>query len=195
MFKSKNVSWQALKNNSYCKAELIRKELQRLNVKNILDIGTNAGAVSRLLSENNFVVGIDSNLDTRGYEKPFKNIALGEIPFNLENVEKIPDFDAVLLLSVHHQWLAKLPEEEADALVKASISIAKKVVFIEFAALNKKYGKYSFSSKFEDNDENSVINYAFDYTNRLQPQSKITYLGKCPQSVREPYRFMFMIEK
>ena len=192
MFKLKGVSWQAMKNNSYCKAELIRRELNRLNVKNILDIGSNAGAVARHLSENNFVVGIDQNLDTRGFEKPFENVALGEIPFNLENTQKIPDFDAVLLLSVHHQWLAELLEEEADALVKAAISIAKKVVFIEFAALNS---KYSFSSKFEDNDENSVTNYAYDYLNRLQPQSKITYIGKCPESIREPFRFMFMIEK
>lgn len=181
-----------MRNNAHFKAELIQRELKLRSVQSILDIGTNAGAVARLLSENNFVVGIDSNLDTRGLEKPFKNVALGEIPFSLENAQKIPDFDAVLLLSVHHQWLAELPEEEADALVKASILIAKKLVFIEFAALNK---KYSFSGKFEDNDENSIINYALNYLNQLQPQSKITAIGKCPESVQEPFRFMFMIEK
>lgn len=191
-YKSKSVSWQANRNNSLFKAELIQRELQHLSVKSILDIGSNAGAVARHMSENNFVVGIDKNLDTRGFEKPFKNVALGEIPFNLENAAKIPDFDAVLLLSVHHQWLAELLEEEADALVKAAISIAKKVVFIEFAALN---AKYSFSNKFKDNDENSVTNYAYNYLNRLESQSQITYIGKCPESRREPFRFLFKIEK
>jgi hypothetical protein len=188
----KTVSWQASKKNSGCKADLIQKELMRLGVQNILDIGTNAGAVGRLLSPNFFVVGIDSKLDTRGYEKPFTHIALGEISFNSLNAQRIPAFDAVLLLSVHHQWLAELPEKEADLLVKKAISIAKKAAFIEFAALNSKYSRFS---KFVDNDEKSILKYAFDYLNRLQTQSVITYLGKCSESDQEPFRFLFMIEK
>lgn len=191
-FKNKRSSWQLLKKNSACKAELIQKELQLHNVKSILDIGTNAGAVSRLLSENYFVVGIDQKIDTRGYEYPLKNTALGEIEFNLKNAKKIPKFDVVLLLSVHHQFYANLPEREADELVRSAINIAKKVVFIEFAALNS---KYSFIDTFLDNDEESVLDYAFNYLNQLQPHLKTSYLGKCPESDWKPFRFIFMIEK
>lgn len=81
MFKSRK-SWQANKNNSHCKAILISEQLHLLGVKSVLDIGTNAGAVARLLSENYFVVGIDQKLDFRGYAKPLENLALGEITFN-----------------------------------------------------------------------------------------------------------------
>ena len=191
MFKSKK-SWQANKNNSHCKGILISEQLHLLGVKSVLDIGTNAGAVARLLSENYFVVGIDQKLDFRGYAKPLENVALGEITFNVKNAKSIPKFDAVLLLSVHHQWYANFHEEEADSLVKAAISIAKRVVLIEFAALNS---KYLFSDRFEDNDEESVRNFALNYLSQLQPHLEITYIGKCPESVHEPFRFLFMIKK
>jgi hypothetical protein len=89
----------------------------------------------------------------RGFKNPLDGVALGNIPFSREFVRKIPQFDAVLLLSVHHQWIAALPKDQADELFQAGVRLAKKAAFVEFASLNSKFaGKASFV----DNDEESV---------------------------------------
>ncbi len=184
-------SWQAQQRNSQSKASLILPEIHRLAIGSILDIGTNAGQVARLVSNGNFVVGIDVNLDMRGFNNPLDGVALGNIPLSREIVRKIPQFDAVLLLSVHHQWIAALPKDQADELFQASVHLAKKAAFVEFASLNSKFaGKASFV----DNDEDSVIEYATGYLRHLIPEGRVKYLGASPESSLETYRHMFLVE-
>jgi SAM-dependent methyltransferase len=184
-------SWQAEKGNSQSKASLILPEIHRLSIGSILDIGTNAGQVARLVSNGNFVVGIDVNLDMRGFKNPLDGVALGNIPFSHEFVRKIPQFDAVLLLSVHHQWIAALPKDQADELFQAGVRLAKKAAFVEFVSLNSKFaGKASFV----DNDQESVIEYARGYLRHLIPEGRVKYLGASPESLFEPYRYMFLVE-
>ena len=63
---NRDLSWQARKDNSNCKAALINNELSHMSALSVLDIGCNAGQVSRLLSSDRFVVGIDIEL----HDKP-----------------------------------------------------------------------------------------------------------------------------
>jgi hypothetical protein len=97
----------------------------------------------------------------------------------------------VLLLSVHHQWISNLTETEADELFQAAVSRAKKAAFVEFAALNRKFG---FKDEFIDNDVNTLTEYAMKYLSRLAPKAKVKYLGKSPEAEWEPFRYMFLME-
>lgn len=188
----KGVSWQARKRNSTCKADLIRPELERLNCRSVLDIGCNAGQVARELSHGRFVVGLDQNLDFRGFSDPLKGVALGEFPLGLDNVQHLPRFDAVLLLSVHHQWYSKHDDSEADEMFRRVVSIAGRAVFVEFAALSAKFGSVE---RFVDNDATSVKSFAKKFLARFGSNEDAKFLGCCPESEREPQRFMFMLEK
>jgi SAM-dependent methyltransferase len=188
----RGLSWQAEKQNSACKASLILPELERLHCRSVLDIGCNAGQVARELSKDRFVVGIDQKLDLRGFMEPLSGVALGEFPFTLGSAKCIPSFDAVLLLSVHHQWYASRSKSEADRMFAEIVSIARLVVFVEFAALTAKFGRLE---RFIDNDAASVQSFAQTYLERFAPSEKIRLLGACPESRHEPERFMFMLEK
>lgn len=189
---SLGLSWQATKRNSACKASLIRPELERLQCRSVLDVGCNAGQVARELSSDRFVVGIDGHLDTRGFSDPMKGVALGEFSLDLDNAEYLPRFDAVLLLSVHHQWYAAGDEPAADALFGQALSIARTAVFVEFAALSEKFGPIK---RFLDNDAASVQSFARDFLAQFTVSDKVKFLGSCTESDHEPYRFMFLIEK
>lgn len=186
------ASWQARKNNSEYKASLIQPELNRLNCKSVLDIGCNAGEVARRVAENRFVVGIDSKLDTRGFENPNKGVALGNIRLDQVLVNCLPQFDAILLLSVHHQWYATLGRGRAEELILSLLNVARRTMFFEFTALNSKYGQ---DMGFIDNDQSSLIEFGFDFLQQFSPVSKVKCLGACPEFTKvEPYRFMFLAE-
>ena len=158
----------------------------------MLDVGCNAGQVSRKLAEQRFVVGIDQKLDLRGFDNPFHGVALGQFSLTPKNAEYMPRFDAVLILSVHHQWYASRSEDEADAMFHQVVSIARSAVFVEFAALTAKYGN---SVHFVDNDAASIQDFALAQLSKIAPYKTVKYLGSCPESQKEPNRFMFMIEK
>jgi SAM-dependent methyltransferase len=183
-------SFQARRQNSREKVALLNPVLRELECRSVLDVGCNAGAVSRLLGEHYFVVGIDQRLNVSGFEHPFKSACLGEVQLSLENVRKMPMFDAVVLLSVHHQWHHHRGDTFAAEMVQAVAGRASKVFFIEFAALNRKYQEEG-PSRFQDNDEASVTAYARDWLRAVLPDHQVRYLGKAVESPHEPYRFMF----
>ena len=187
------VAWQARRKNSEIKADLIEPELHRLKCFSVLDVGCNAGAVSRRVSHARFVVGLDGNLDTSGFDNPFDGVALGQVRIDLPFLETIPAFDAVLLLSVHHQWYAKMPHKDADSLFAALINKAKKAVFVEFAAINEKYGG---DQGFVDNQPESVVDYAMRFLTRFTKNECVKYLGATPEYPgKESYRYMFLIDQ
>ena len=193
-FRHLRGSWQHLKKNSVLKASLIEPVLQETKSSNFLDIGCNAGEVTRLLSTSRFAVGIDINVDFRGFDDPLHNVALGQIKADISTLKKSPPFDAVLLLSVHHQWYSQLPQEEADKLFVEVLNISKKVLIVEFAAIKRKYG--FTGEEFIDNDISSVKDYALDFlkTKLEGKYAKISYLGTVPELVRiEPERLMFAV--
>ena len=172
--------------------DLISKSIDDHKVNSILEVGCNQGLLlRRFKSLGNFCVGLD--IDTH-WEKSDQNAALGVYPVDDDLIAKLPLFDCVFLLSVHHQWVRLFGDDHTKRLVSALTKRAGYVFFIEFSALAKKYG-YENNQFFIDNDEDSVVEYAMNWLESAGLQNS-KYLGKCREyPPREPYRFMFSIER
>ena len=75
----------------------------------VLDVGCNAGEMtSRAAKQGAFSIGIDVRPDTIAKAKEEnggeENIAFVHSEVTLDNIPSLPNFDAVFLLSVYHQW-------------------------------------------------------------------------------------------
>lgn len=183
-------AWQ-LSRETNAKFDLIKETLFKLDVNSILDIGCNAGELTRLAgNEGFFAVGIDKNIDFRGVKNPIENVCLGNMEINPDRIAKFPSFDAVLLLSVHHQLVKEYGDDYTKDFVNLLASKANKAFFIEFAALNSKFSDDK-NDLFIDNNEGSVINYAENWLKSALPEHNIEYVGKTPGDKIEPYRFVF----
>lgn len=185
-------SWQVERGNSGLKVALIREKLANVNVQNILDVGCNSGEVSRLLSQSYFVVGIDQKLDFRGVRKPLVGVPLGEVRLTKEVIGQLPIFDAAVVLSVHHQWIAESGLSHAKELLSSLFDKVARIMFLEFAALSSKYGG---DQGFVDNHEESVVGYAVEFLSNIFPDQEIQFLGRVPESLKEPYRFMMSVSR
>lgn len=185
-----NKAWQ-LSRETKSKYELIKKILIDTDAKSVLDIGCNAGELTRLSGNDGFfALGIDKNIDLRGVKDPLKNVCLGNIEINPEKISALPDFDAVLLLSVHHQIVKENGDEYAKSFVNTLAKKAKRVFIIEFAGLNSKFS-YEDTALFIDNDEDSIKNYAQKWLETALPNHKAEYSGKSPGDSIEPFRYIF----
>ena len=183
--------WQVRKRNSSAKFDLIRPILQEGKARSVLDIGCNAGMITRLAGEEGlFSVGVDKNVDLQGVVDPLGNACIGNVEMSHDMVDKLPKFDAILLLSVHHQLIAGYGDEWTQNFVSNLANKADMFFVIEFAALNKKY-LATENSLFTDNDAVSVVSYAQSWLAHALPGWNINYVGKVPESEIEPYRFMF----
>jgi len=177
------------------KFDLILSKIDTNQINNVLDIGCNYGQISNRFSKiGKFCVGIDSlpcfSTDAYGENGP----ALGVISLNPRNIELIPSFDLILLLSVHHQWIKQYGDDYAKKLVEKIISKTKKYFIIEFAAISEKYGHKS--PLFTDNNEESVRKYAEGWLNNIKFSGEIQYIGRNKEkSDKEPFRYIYMIEK
>ena len=184
------------------KFDLITSQLNLSEVNNVLDVGCNEGYISaEFAKRGKFCVAIDAgpyflNHILSDLESVYggQNPAFGVFPLTEENIDLIPEFDLVLLLSVHHQWINTDGNDYGERLVSRLIDKARRYFVIEFAATAKKYGFKE--SKFEDNNEESVKAYAESWLRGLNVQGTIEYIGKNKEgNTNEPYRLVFMITK
>lgn len=164
------------------------------NVKSSLEIGCNKGnLVKKISDEGVFAVGVDL--------KPYwafsdtGSAILGVAPIDENQIQKIPGFDAIFLLSVHHQWVAAHGDEYAMSMINRIFSKAQVCMYIEFAAIADKY-KYKHGSSFVDNDERSIIAYADGWLRSANLGASHRYLGKVREVPnKEPYRYMWVVER
>ena len=185
------------------KLDLILSRLSLSEINNVLDVGCNEGYISAEFSKRGkFCVGIDAgpyylNHILNDLENVYgrQNPAFGVFPLTEENINVIPEFDLILLLSVHHQWINSYGNDYGERLVSRLIDKARHYFVIEFAARAMKYGFKE--PKFEDNDEESVKTYAESWLRGLNVPGTIEYIGKNKEGTdaNEPYRFIFMITK
>jgi SAM-dependent methyltransferase len=184
------------------KFALISSRLNLPEVNNVLDIGCNEGYISaEFAKRGKFCVAIDAgpyflNHILSDLESVYgrQNPAFGVFPLTEENIALIPEFDLVLLLSVHHQWINTDGNDYGERLVSRLIDKARRYFVIEFAATAKKYGFKE--SKFEDNNEESVKAYAESWLRGLNVPGTIEYIGKNKEgNANEPYRFVFLVTK
>lgn len=119
---------------------------------------------------------------------------IGEVAVDDAVIERLPLFDAILLFSVHHQWVAEHDDQYARDLLRKIAGKAKKLLFVEFAAISSKYG-YAENQHFQENDERSVKEYAEQWLAQALEGWHFKYLGKVRESGREPYRFTYVCER
>ena len=180
-----------LERETKIKYDLILQEMISVNAKSVLDVGCNAGEITRLAGQDGFFsVGLDQRLDFRGVESPLNKACLGQMEMNSELIDNLPNFDIVLLLSVHHQLIEKWGDGQTKDFVKRLALKANKGLIIEFAALNSKYGK-EYGYLFDDNSENEVVHYALSWLQDIFADHSCRFVGKAPQTKSEPYRFVF----
>jgi len=177
------------------KFELIKSNIDTNRLHNLLDIGCNEGLLTTMFSKLGiFCVGLDISPHFVDRFKESGTPAFGVLPMTQERAERIPQFDAILLLSVHHQWVKSQGDEAARKLVATIASKANKYFVIEFAAIAKKYG-YA-KAPFKDNDEASLAEYALGWLRGLGVPGNIRQIGKNPELAgKEPFRYSFVIER
>ena len=120
--------------------------------------------------------------------------AYGVFGLNDTNVHPLPNFDPILLLSVHHQLVNLFGVHYTKTVVKGLIEKANLYFVIEFTAIGSKYG-YS-EPQFEDNNEVSIRSYAERWISDLDVDRSVQYLREHTESVkREPCRFNYLLTK
>jgi hypothetical protein len=155
--------------------------------KNILEIGTNKCNLLKKFNEIGFVCfGVDK---VEHHRSDYFHLNRDVTTINFQD---LPKFSYTFILSVHHQFVSAYGHDWTKDLLSKLISKTKGVIFIEFAAINKKFGAHQ-DELFKDNDDESIIEYAFSFLSDLN--KKVTYLGKTLENnTDEKYRFLFAVQ-
>jgi SAM-dependent methyltransferase len=177
------------------KAMLIAEFLRGSEVsypQSVLDVGCNAGEITRYLNKEGFLtVGIDLHEVLDRVPPGRKHSALISFEVDSESVPHLPSFDSVLLLSVHHQWIATNGDTATRQLVHDLSDKARKTMVIEFSCLNVKYGRFN-PELFVDNNPDSVTEYASTWLAETLPDFIFEFLGLNEEHpVDEPHRVLF----
>jgi SAM-dependent methyltransferase len=177
------------------KAMLIAEFLRGSEVsypQSVLDVGCNAGEITRYLNKEGFVtVGIDLHEVLDRVPPGREHSALISFEVDSESVPQLPSFDSVLLLSVHHQWIATNGDTATRQLVHDLSDKAGKTMVIEFSCLNVKYGRFD-SELFVDNNPDSVAEYASIWLAETLPDFIFEFLGLNEEHpLDEPHRVLF----
>ena len=177
------------------KAMLIAEFLRGSEVsypQSVLDVGCNAGEITRYLNKEGFVtVGIDLHEVLDRVPPGREHSPLISFEVDSESVPQLPSFDSVLLLSVHHQWIATIGDTSARQLVHELSDKAGKTMVIEFSCLNVKYGRFK-PELFVDNNPDSVAEYASTWLAETLPDFIFEFLGLNEEHpLDEPHRVLF----
>ena len=181
--------------NPTTKAALVADFLRRSvpnHPQSVLDVGCNAGEVTRHLNEQGFLtLGIDRPEVIARVRHDNNRAALLPFEVDTESVLHLPSFDCVLILSVHHQWIAVNGDSATRRLVRLLSRKAGKTLVMEFSCLNSKYG-WLKPELFDDNAPNSVMEYATEWLAETLPDFSFEFLGLNEEHpVDEPYRILF----
>ena len=192
----KTVPWQLRKGrNTDIKLRMVRSALQDAGAQSVIDIGCNAGGVTRGLGAAGllgsawvhllvwglgavgmFAVGIEqdlANLPVVG--EALQGACLGNLRFSNEVVERMPAFDAALLLSVHHHFIRELGHEEAKALIRALGAKIRRIIIFEVSSKSREYGAEP-NALFADEDEASVIAFTRNWLQDALPHWKVEHV-------------------
>jgi SAM-dependent methyltransferase len=167
----------------------------------LLDLGSNLGAfTSRAADEGLIALGLEK--DATLLEKatraqlgaPNRSFMLTEL--DLETCAKLPTFDVILVLSVHHHWHHAFGPEMAAAMLQSVVGKARQVVLFEGPSRSSRYR--SNEPDFDDNDDEAVVAFYDAYLQRTVGRlaNRIERLGKADcVGEREPHRWIYAISK
>lgn len=185
--------WQLRKGrNTGAKLATIKKALrQERTISSVLDIGCNAGVIARGLGDSGFFcVGIDKEVNTAGVSRPLQNACLGETVFNRELIDKLPVFDAALILSVHHHFFREFGEFETRELFSVLSRKIRHMILVEVSSKNKEYGQPA-GKLFVDEDEQSVTTFTKAWLEAALPGWRAEYIWKNKRRPRLSDRYLF----
>lgn len=175
---------------------IINCELDKFD-KSILDIGCNAGILTRnAATQDRFAIGIDndSSISYAKYQsRRESNVGFIQGKVTPENISNLPTFDVIFLLSVYHHWHKSFGQEEAIHMLGILNEKTQNKLFFEPPSLRKKYG--SNPPSIEDLDDDSIISYNTKFLQSIFSDGEIHHLGKTAKGERrEGNRHLFMIE-
>jgi hypothetical protein len=144
---------------------LIKKIIIKEKIKNILDLGSAEGFFIKKFSDMGiFSLGIEG--DERRFlvsnhtlnKNKYKNYAVVHNKIALKFVEKIPEFQSILYLSVHHHILAALGKKNANLILKEIFKKSKRSMFFETAMHDEKSKEWNNNYKInlKDISENNI---------------------------------------
>ena len=160
----------------------------------LIDIGCNLGDFTAHYARRGlWCVGVDSSRElieeARHRYRDVANCAFMISHIDPESVRQLPEFDIVLLLSVHHHWLSAHGPSVAGEMLRDIVSRAKMTVVFESSSRNVRFGTYR--PGVTDNDPASVIAYHEQYLGEyVADLATVERLGKSRcVGPREPYRW------
>src|SRR5688500_919404 len=132
----------------------------------LLDVGSNLGAFTAQAAKEGFwTVGIEKSESLiRRARRSYAGVsrcAYMRAEIDFEMCSSIPEFDVVLLLSVHHHWHHAFGPEIAAQMLARIVSRSKNVTFFEGASRDTRFE--SNFPDFVDNDETSITGYYQSY--------------------------------
>ena len=165
----------------------------------LLDIGSNLGDVTAHFAQRGiWSVGVERSQNlVRAAARRHASVsecAFMHMTIGPGSAARVPAFDAVLVLSVHHHWVREYGPEGASNMLRDLADRTARVMIFEGAARAERYGMYP--PDFVDNDEESVTEYLENYLRSTVGDRfrQIVPLGKTPNvGEREPYRWSFAL--
>jgi 2-polyprenyl-3-methyl-5-hydroxy-6-metoxy-1,4-benzoquinol methylase len=179
---------------------LITQELPS-DAGSLLDIGSNLGDFTeRAARRGMWALGIESEAKLVGRARRLRDhiplCSFTHAQLDLDLSRKLPVFDVVLVLSVHHHWHMQFGPEVAQEMLQVLASKTKGVMIFEGASRTARYERDR--PNFVDNDEQSVTQF-YDqllYQAVGSQFKEIRLVGKSPcVGEREPYRWMYSLRK
>lgn len=163
-----------------------------------LDVGCNLGDVTvRCADRGLWTVGIDRSaelVDAARIRHGFRpGCAFGVLDITKQSVAKLPNFDVILLLNVHHNWHRAFGDSGTREILREFGQRSRLIVFQGPSRLSR-FG--SQPPDFIDNDEASVVAHYYSYlTSTFDGQANsVKMIGRSSVvGTREPYRWIFAV--
>jgi hypothetical protein len=168
--------------------------------KTVLDIGCNEGTFARALAERGyFVTGIEGQIKYAETAKAFHQsnrtprLTISNRLLLPCDISSLANVDVVLLLSVHHQWVATHGLSIANGMLTELVSKSRQQFFFSPACMRSKYG--SSFQEFKDNDFAAIEAY-FDRLISAATGRHLRWVGNVANNIPpdEPLRPLFVIE-
>lgn len=174
---------------------LIKENLSETD-RSLLDIGCNLGTLTRYAAQSGLTaLGVDVLDDAlkrarrRNAELP--GLAFMKLAMTPAAVQRIPSFDVILCLSVHHYWVSEYGPDVAWSMIEELFRKAHRKIFFEPASIAKKYGR--FPPEFSDLNREEIVSY---HLAKLQaaagPDWQVRLLGETECLGPEPFRMLFL---
>lgn len=164
-----------------------------------LDVGCNLGDMTALCANRGlWALGVDrsTRLITQAHQRHRGILDCGFMRMNITpaDIDPLPMFDVVLMLSVLHLWLTAYGPDAASTMLRSLAAKTGSVMIFEGPSRRARYGRYP--PDFVDNDEATVTAYLESYLalhvgdlfSSIRPLGKAACVGE-----REPFRWIYAL--